>query len=114
MARAKVSDGKSVKVTATKAITNGDFVVEAGFHGFAFQDAASGEEVVLDIDLAEFEFTLAGVTVGDVIYYDGTNLTLSADDGGSPATSYRPVIRATTDSDANDVVWGVLLPQVGA
>jgi len=108
MARVKVSDGKSVKVVASKAYLDGDFAVEQGFHGFVIGDTASGAPVVLNIEQAEFEFVLAGATVGDIVYADATG-ALTLDDG---AGANRPVLKVTVASDANNVAWGILLPQV--
>jgi len=106
MVRVKVSDGKSVKVTASKQYTDGDFAVESGFHGFVIGDTVQGEPVVVNIEQAEFEFTLAGVTEGAVIYADAATGALTLTETGNKA-----VIKATVASDAQNVAWGILLPQ---
>lgn len=105
MARVKVSDGKSVKVIASKAFADGDFAVEKGFHGFVIGDTVSGAPAVINIEQAEFEFTLAAAAVGDVIY------ATSAGALTKTSTDNRAVLRVTVASDANNVAWGILLPQ---
>lgn len=106
MARVKVSDGKSVKVIADKDYMDGDFAFVSGFHGFVIGDTPSGDPLVINIEQSEFEFELADVVTGDVIYFvDGAFTKDSAAEGAVP------VLRASTDSDTNGVAWGILLPQ---
>lgn len=108
MARVKVSDGKSVKVTANKAYTDGDFAVVNGFHGFVIGDTVNGAPLVINIEQSEFEFTLASVAVGDIVY------ATSAGALTKTATGNKPVLKATVASDAANTVWGILLPQTTA
>ena len=106
MARVKVSDGRSVKVIADKNYKDGDFAFVSGFHGFVIGDTPSGDPLVINIEQSEFEFKLADVVTGDVIYFAGGALTKD-----SAAEGAVPVLRASTDSDAGGIAWGILLPQ---
>lgn len=106
--RAKISDGHSVKVVASKEYTHADFVLDGGFHGFAFADAKEGEPVTLNIENAEYEFAfIGGANVGDVIYSTPQGvLTLSAEGN-------RPVMRVSMGASGEDVVWAILFDQSG-
>lgn len=118
--RAKVSDGKSVRVTVPEntTIEAGKFYLLDGFFGAAMQSVEAGEgetaEVILNIEQAEYETDQIDPTqefaVGTTIYWDGTQLTESPDDGAG--TAYRKVGRVTATKDANNVIWFILGPQV--
>jgi predicted RecA/RadA family phage recombinase len=89
MAR-KISDGKSVVVTAPNAVSEGDVVFDpvSGWGGIAFQDAESGEEVAINIEQAEYgdlELTvIAGSTLseGGFVYYNTTEGRIDNDNRG--------------------------------
>lgn len=107
MAETFRSDGKAVEVTLENgAVTKGDVVLEQGFHGIAMADAASGEDVALEIALREHEVNVGGVTAnkGDTLY-------LASDGSITTTTTDRPFLKVTQEKDANNYVWGVLLPQ---
>lgn len=111
--RTKVSDGKSVKVVADKDYNDGDFAVVNGFHGFVIGNALNGDNMVINIEQAEYEFSEEGLTaqVGDLITYTSAGkfqVATAASEGvpGDPA-----YLRVTEKSDANGVTWGILLPQ---
>lgn len=109
MAETFRSDGKAVDVTVSAEVEKGDVVLAEGFHGIAMGNAASGEEVALEIALREHE-----VNVGEsVAAAKGAVLYLTAA-GAITATvgSNRPFLKVTKAKDANNYVWGVLLPQV--
>lgn len=122
LARAKVSDGKSVRVTVPEntTIEAGDFTLLDGFFGVAMQSATTGagetKEIILSIEIAEYETdqidTAQTFAKGTVIYWDGTGFTESADDGGSPAVPFRKVGRVTEAKDANNVICFLLGTQV--
>ncbi len=111
MAR-KVSNGKSIKATSPEMVAQGEFVLINNIFGLALESAAAGEQVVLDIEQAEYETNqvAAGVTfeVGDAVYFDAAGKVLTNTDG---AGANRLVGRATQASDANGVVWFILAPQ---
>ena len=108
---AKVSDGKSVRVTVpgNTTIEAGKFYLLDGFLGVAFQSVTTGAEetaeVILNIEQAEFETDQtkeadrASMTVGEDIYWDKNNkyFTLSATD------IYAGKI--TSAADSNGVIW---------
>lgn len=106
----KYSDGKSVKIITDKAVAANTIVAVRGWHGRAFDDAASGDELVLDIEQCELIMELdSGVNpvVGDILYLDSSdNITLTA-------TSNRPVLRVVAAKNTGDNwVTAVLLPNV--
>ena len=95
MAQNLKSSGKVITLTAGASYTSGSPYRITGFNGVALIDAASGEQFSFQLE-GVFEFTLAGVSVGDPIYIDGSNdLTLSA-------TANDLFGRAVTASDANN------------
>ena len=108
---AKVSDGKSVRVTVPEStvIEAGKFYLLDGFLGCAFQSVTTGygetAEVILNIEPAEYETDQtktndrASMTVGEDIYWDKSNkyFTLSATD------IYAGKI--TSAADENGVIW---------
>lgn len=113
--RTKVSDGKSVKVVADKDYNDGDFAVVNGFHGFVIGNALNGDNMVINIEQAEYEFSTEGLTaqVGDLITYTpatGKFKVAAVAAGETPADP--AYLRVTEKSDANGVTWGILLPQV--
>ena len=108
---AKVSDGKSVRVTVpgNTTIEAGKFYLLDGFLGAAFQSVTTGvgetAEVILNIEQAEFETDQtkeadrATMAVGTDIYWDKDNkyFTLSGTD------IYAGKITAAADE--NGVIW---------
>lgn len=107
MAETLRSDGKAVDVTVDAAVEKGDVVLAQGFHGIAMGDAASGEEVALEIALREHE-----INVGSVTAAKGATLYLTpAGAITATASTNRPFLKVTVAKDANNYVWGVLLPQ---
>jgi len=108
---AKISDGKSVRVTVPEntVIEAGKFYLLDGFLGCAFQSVTTGDgetaEVILNIEPAEYETDQtktndrASMTVGEDIYWDKNNkyFTLSATD------IYAGKI--TSAADSNGVIW---------
>ncbi|WII36826.1 DUF2190 family protein [Paenibacillus thiaminolyticus] len=115
--RAKVSDGKSVRVTvpAKTTIEAQKFYLLDGFFGAATESVTTGtgqtDEVVLNIEQAEFETDQIDKTqtfaVGTSIYWDATKNQLT-----ETATDNRLVGRVTAAKDANNVIWFLLGPQV--
>lgn len=120
--RAKVSDGKSVRVAVPEKtkVEAGKFYLLDGFFGAAMQSVTTGEgetaEVVLNIEQAEYETdqinTAQDFKPGTVIYWDGEKFTQNADDGEEPANPYRKAGRVTVGKDDNNVIWFILGPQV--
>lgn len=128
-ARAKISDGKSVRVKVTGAaggttiIEAGKFYLLSGFFGVAMQSVtlAANEtaDVILNIEQAEYETDQidttatpsASYTVGTEVYWNGTLITTAAaDSAATPPTPYRKVGRITASK--NNVIWFILGPQV--
>ncbi len=109
--RAKISDGKSVRVEVPENTTveAGKFYLLSGFLGAAMQSVTTGAgetaEVILNIEPAEFETDQtkeadrASMTVGKDIYWDADNgyFTVSA------SAVYAGKI--TAKADTNGVIW---------
>ena len=112
---AKVSDGKSVRVTVPEntVIEAGKFYLLDGFLGCAFQSVTTGagEEVILNIEQAEYETdqidTSQTFAKGTLLYWDGTNKRFTETPEGN-----RLVGRVTQAKDANNVICFILGSQV--
>lgn len=117
--RAKVSDGKSVKVTVPEntTIEAGKLYLLDGFLGFALQSVKTGAgetgEVVLNIEQAEYETDQVTeedtMAVGTAVYWDNSTKKLTEEDGGG---ANRKAGRVTVAKDSNNVIWFILGPQV--
>lgn len=101
------SDGKAVDLDITSDVEKGDIVVAESWHGIAQHDASSGETVAVEIAAREHEIEVGeGITAakGDILYVDSNgDIT---DDSGDTA-----FMKVTSAKDANNIVWGILLPQ---
>jgi len=116
---AKVSDGKSVRVTVPEntVIEAGKFYLLNGFLGAAFQSVQTGPgetaEVILNIEQAEYETdqidTSQTFTKGTLIYWDAANNRFT-----ETSTENRLAGRVTQAKDANNVICFILGPQVVA
>ena len=116
---AKVSDGKSVRVTVPEntVIEAGKFYLLDGFLGCAFQSVTTGPgetaEVILNIEQAEYETDQISYTYtyakGALIYWDEANkrFTENAAEGNRLAGR-------VTQAKANNVICFILGPQVVA
>lgn len=115
--RAKVSDGKSVrvKVPASTTIEAGLFYDLGGFFGSAMQsvktDAGETSEVILNIEQAEYETdqikTTEAFEPGTKIYFDAGKFT------ETKGVSGRFVGTVTQGKDAKNTIWFILAPQGG-
>ncbi len=116
-ARAKVSDGKSVRVSVpagSGAVTAGTLVYFGGFVGFAMQslvnDAANAQDLVLQIEIAEYETdqvkTTDTLAAGTKVFWDAENKRLTE----TPTSIFAGVI--TVAKDTNNVIWFLLVPGV--
>lgn len=116
--RAKVSDGKSVRVAVPEntTIVGQQFYEMDGFFGPAMQsvktEAGETSEIILNIEQAEYETdqiqTTKAFKVGDPIYFTAGKFTPEA--GLEDAN--RKVGRVTQGKDQNNVIWFILGPQV--
>ncbi len=114
---AKVSDGKSVRVTVPEntVIEAGKFYLLDGFLGTAFQSVVTGAgetaEVILNIEQAEYETdqidTSQTFAKGTLIYWDDVNKRFT-----ETPTDNRLAGRVTQAKDANNVICFILGPQV--
>lgn len=100
-------DGKAIDVYVSYDADKDDPVFAEGFHGMAMEDAASGDKVAIEIAQRVHEIVVgSGVTAakGDILY-------INDDQTITDTTGDRPFMIVTVEKDANDVVWGLLLPQ---
>ncbi|HBG7675671.1 TPA: DUF2190 family protein [Clostridioides difficile] len=110
--RAKISDGKSVRVILSdgESTKTQQFYLINGFFGVAMQDGEKGDEVTLQIEQAEYEtdniVTSETFEAGELIYWDNTAKKFT-----TTSTSNRLVGRVTDGKDSNNVIWFILLPQ---
>ncbi|MGY0692625.1 DUF2190 family protein [Virgibacillus sp. FSP13] len=122
--RAKIGDGKSVRVTVpenTTVAANGLYEFD-GFLGFAMQSVVTGagetEEIVLNIEQAEYETdqisTSQPFEKGTKVYYNPSTkkLTETAESGDAEPVPYKKAGRVTSKKDSNNVIWFILGPQV--
>ncbi len=112
----KESDGKSVNVTLSAAVSRGDVVYADGWLGIAAEGGAAGESIALTIEPIEYQFTVPStlaVSKGETVYIDTTDLTGHLPDetgyAKAAAANLLPLFKATSDQDANDVVTGIFL-----
>ncbi len=124
-ARAKVSDGKSVRVTVPEntEIVAGTLVFLGGFLGFAGKDVTTGagqtEELILNIEQAEYETS----QVKEEDDMDTVGVDLFWDEGGkhlteTPTAVYAgklTVVKSQFSADPLvEVIWFNLAPQLTA
>lgn len=117
LARAKISDGKSITVTVPQntKVNAGDWAQFDGFFGLAMQNAVTetGEtkEIVLTIEQAEYETdqisTSQAFAKGAALYWNAATKKFTETE-----TDNRLVGRVTNGKDANNVIWFLLGPQI--
>lgn len=116
ISRAKVSDGKSVRVTVPEStkVTAQSFALIEGFFGVAMESVSTkaGETAEISLNIAQEEFETDQITTadtfdrGELIYWDESNSKLS-----TVAEENRLVGRVTSKKDSNNVIQFILLPQ---
>lgn len=107
MAETLRSDGKAVEVTLEKTVTKGDVVLAEGFFGISMQSGSSGDIIAIEIAQREHEIQVpseVSASKGDVLYLDANGAITTNSSG-------RPFLKVTKAKDANNYVWGILLPQ---
>jgi len=110
-ARAKISDGKSVRVSVPEntVVEAGKFYLLSGFFGAAMQSVTTGAdetaEVILNIEPAEYETDQtkeadrASMAVGKDIYWDNTDKCFTVTGTAVYAG------KVTAAADTNGVIW---------
>jgi len=101
------SDGNAVEVELVEALPKGSATYLDGFAGITMQAGSSGETVAMEIQQREHEINIDRLTgaKGDIIYMDAATRVVSND------SSDIPFMKVTSAKDANDYIWGILLPQ---
>ena len=98
-----VQTGDILTIVTSTDVASGQLVNIGDLFGFANSTALVGEDVAISTR-GVFETTVdapAGVSVGDVICFDGASLTTETDDGGDPATAFSRVGVAVTAAAAS-------------
>ena len=103
--RAKVSDGKSVKVVADQDVEVSKFYEIQGFLGAAFQEAKKGDSVVLNIEQGVYETD----QLGEGAFEAGTPIYFA--DGEFNETTGRYAGIVTQEKDEDGVILFLLAPQ---
>lgn len=104
------SDGKAVEVTLLETKAKGSLVLLEGFFGITMQSGSSGDTVAIEIAQRENELLIpADVTAnkGDVLYLTPAGVIDDTDNSGANVA----FLKVTKAKDANNYVWGILLPQ---
>jgi predicted RecA/RadA family phage recombinase len=95
MAQNYISRGEVITLTAGTSYTSGLPYRISGFNGVALLTVESGDLLSFQLE-GIFEFTLASVTAGDLVYIDASDdLTLTSENNDLYG-------RAVTSSDSND------------
>lgn len=110
------SDGKSVTVTLSYSVDIHELVVVEGWIGIASENGDSGEQIALQADDREYQFTVpAGLAVakGDIVYITVATLTGHKPDDAAYTTTAGAgkvaLFKATAAKDSNNMVTGVML-----
>ena len=85
-----IQPGETLTLTAPSTVTSGQLVVVGSIVGVANFDAASGDDVEVDIE-GVFELPKVSgdsIVVGDKLYWNGTALTKTAGTGSKPLVGY--------------------------
>ena len=100
-------DGKAINVELTEYKAKGSVVLIDGFFGITMAAGSSGDTVAIEIAQREHEINVGAeitATIGAILYLDSNGDI-------SNTTSDKPFMKVTKAKDANNYVWGVLLPQ---
>lgn len=101
------SDGKAIDIVLTEVVEKGSVVLYNGFFGITMASGSSGDTVAIEIAQREHEIAIPeGLTanVGDILYLSSAGVITTTN-------TDKPFMKVTVAKDANNYVWGVLLPQ---
>lgn len=107
MAETLRSDGKAVEVTLTATVAKGDVLLLDKFFGIAMEAGVSGDIIAIEIAQREHEIAIpeaVSAAKGDVLYLDASGVITATN-------TDTPFLKVTKEKDANNYVWGILLPQ---
>ena len=85
-----IQPGETLTLTAPSTVTSGQLVVVGSIVGVANFDAASGDDIEVDIE-GVFELPKVSgdaIVVGDKLYWNGTALTKTQGTGSKPLVGY--------------------------
>lgn len=101
----KISDGKSITITAGGSYSAGTWYYVSGFVGLCFKDAVSGDEVAFNIEEAEYKTdqidTADTLAVGTIIYWDSGNSRFTSEG----ATGQIECGKITKAKDSNNIIY---------
>jgi plastocyanin len=113
------SDGKSIHVPLLYEVDAGQIAVVKGWVGIVEAGGVSGDTVALNIDQREYQFTVPAslnVAWGDTVYITIATLTGHIpDDAAYTKTAGAgkvALFKATGDENSDNIVTGILLPNV--
>ena len=102
------SDGKAVNVTLLSMVEKGTPVHLDGFFGITMSAGSSGDTVAIEVAQREHEVSVGALITaakGDILYMNQTTGVLTN------TVTDKPFMKVTKAKDANNYVWGILLPQ---
>lgn len=110
------SDGKSVTVTLSYSVDIHELVVVEGWVGIASENGDSGEQIALQADDREYQFTVpAGLSVakGQIVFLEVADLTGHKPDDTAYTTTAGAgkvaLFKATMAKDTDNMVTGIML-----
>lgn len=113
------SDGKSIDVSLSYTVAAGQVSVVQGWLGIIEVGGASGDTVAMNVDQREYQFTVPAalaVAKGDTVYITIATLTGHKPDDAAWTKTIGagkvPLFKATTAQDANNIVHGLMLPNL--
>lgn len=113
------SDGKSVKVDLLYPVSAGQVAVVDGWLGIIEVGGASGDNVAMNVDGREYQFTVPAalaVSKGQIVYVDAADTTNHIPDDSAWYTSAGAgriaFFKATSAKTAENVVIGKMLGQL--
>lgn len=101
----KISDGKSITITAGASYSMGTWYLVNGFVGLCFADAVSGDSVAFNIEECEYKtdqiVTSETMAVGSKVYWDVSESKFT----NTPATGDIECGKVTRTKDSNNIIY---------
>lgn len=101
----KISDGKSIYITAGTTYAYGTWYLINGFVGLCCKDAVSGDQVAFNIEEAEYKtdqiVTTETMAVGSKVYWDVSESKFT----NTPASTDVECGKVTRAKDASNIIY---------